>query len=466
MSRVHLVGIGGSGLSAIARVLLERGEVVSGSDLHPNALTGALAAAGATIYAGHRAENVHGADLVVVSSAISPANPEIAEALRLGIPVQKRSEFMGQLLRGKEAIAVAGTHGKTTTTAMIAAMLHRAGLAPSFIAGGIVPGLKVNARAGAGRYFVIEADEYDRMFLGIRPRLAVVTNIEWEHVDCYPCEDDVCQAFETFVGQIVPDGDVVVCQDSPMAVRTVLRATRTRPLSIVTYGVNEGADWQVDGCTANSLGGMTFTALQRGEKFGRFETAIPGMHNVSNALAAIAVGAILGLEPQVMGDSLRYFTGVERRFEVKGEVEGVIVIDDYAHHPTEIQATLQGARQRFPDRRVWAVFQPHTYSRIRAFLDEFSGAFSDADRVIVTDVYAAREQDDRTISGAMLAGRIVGPEAQYLGAVESAAQYLLDQVAAGDVVITLGAGDGYMIGEKLLDGLRQRSVVRSVCHEG
>ena len=465
MSRVHFVGIGGTGLSAIARVLLERGQTISGSDLRANALTEALEAAGAIIHIGHRAENVEGADQVIISSAISPDNPEIEEARRLGIPVLKRSEFLGQLLNGKETIAVAGTHGKTTTTAMIAAMLHRAGLAPSFIAGGIVPGLKVNARAGAGPYFVIEADEYDRMFLGMAPRVAVVTNVEWEHVDCYPCVEDVCQAFESFIGNVLPDGVVIVCQDSPTAVQTVLGVAGSRSLSIVTYGVEQDADWQVDALVTNSLGGTTFTALRNGQQFGRFETAIPGLHNVANALAAIAVGAILGIEPQVMGDSLRYFTGVARRFEIKGEVEGVTVIDDYAHHPTEIRATLRGARQRFPGRRVWAIFQPHTYSRIRTFLDEFTHAFCDADQVIVTDVYAAREVDDGSISGAALAGQIVGSATQHLGTIEAATQYLLDQVAPGDVVLTLGAGDGHLIGERLLAGLRQGETVRSMCHD-
>ena len=454
MSRVHLVGIGGTGLSAIARVLLERGVSVSGSDQHMNALTTRLSAGGAAIAEGHDAANVHGAGQVIVSSAISPDNPEVLEARRLGIPVLKRAEFMQHLLAGKQVVAVAGTHGKTTTTAMIAFILDQAGLDPSFIAGGVVPGLATNARAGRGAHFVIEADEYDHMFLGIHPWMAVITNIEWDHVDCYPCMDDVCRAFAEFAHHVDPEGCVLACQDDPTAVR-VMRdaldsADRERRPVLETYGLTAGADWQAESLTVNDLGGMRFSVARRGDRLGWFDTSIPGSHNVSNALATIAVAGRLGIAPPATAAALRAFTGVERRFEIKGTAAGVTVVDDYAHHPTEIRATLQGARQRYPGRRIWAVFQPHTYSRIKALFADFVDCFQDADHLVVTDVYAARELDDGSNIGAALARETRLPPATHCGTLDAATEFLANRTSQGDVVITLGAGDGYEIGERLL----------------
>jgi len=464
------VGIGGTGLSAIARVMLERGNFVSGSDLHPNALTEALVESGVRVDAGHSAENVRGADLVIVSSAVPADNPEIVEARRLGIPVLKRSEFMGRMLAGSQTIAIAGTHGKTTTTAMVALALNRAGMAPSFIAGSVIPQLKANAGVGDGLYFVVEADEYDGMFLGLRPHIAVITNIEWDHVDCYPCLDDVCRAFGEFIGNTVAGGTALVCADSAVALQTVQNVSQsrsdTRPMSVVTYGLQVAADWQAAGLTSNQLGGATFSVLQKGELLGQFDTAIPGAHNVSNALAAIAVGHMVGVDSQQIADALRTFHGVARRFEIKGEAAGVVVVDDYAHHPTEIRATLQGAGERFPGRRIWAVFQPHTYSRIAALFDEFTQCFSGADHVIVTDVYAAREMNDGGIGGGELAAQIVAPQVAHMGTIDEAAEYLLTYVEPGEVVITLGAGDGYLIGERVLAGLRQREKSWNKSHAG
>ena len=464
------MGIGGIGLSAIARVMLERGNSVSGSDLHPNALTEALGENGVHVDAGHSAENVRGADLVIVSSAVPADNPEIIEARRLGIPVLKRSEFMGRMLADSQTIAIAGTHGKTTTTAMVALVLNRSGMAPSFIAGSVIPELKANAGVGDGLYFVVEADEYDGMFLGLRPRIAVITNIELDHVDCYPCLDDMCEAFEEFIGNTVAGGTVLVCADGATALQTVQNVSRsrsdTRPMSVVSYGLHVVADWQADGLMPNQLGGTNFSVLQEGKLFGQFDTAIPGAHNVSNALAAAAVGHMVGVDPRQIADALRTFHGVARRFEIKGEAAGIVVVDDYAHHPTEIRATLQGAGERFPGRRIWAVFQPHTYSRTEALFDEFTQCFSGADHVIVTDIYAAREANKGAIGGAQLAAQIVAPQVVHMGTIDQASQYLLTYVEPGEVVITLGAGDGYMIGERVLAGLHQREELWNRSHAG
>ncbi|MGQ9666987.1 MAG: UDP-N-acetylmuramate--L-alanine ligase [Anaerolineae bacterium] len=458
MGRVHFVGIGGTGLSAIARVLLEQGEQVSGSDLQASALTAGLARQGAVVLIGHRAENVHGADVVVVSSAVHADNPEVEEARRRGIPVMKRAEFLGRLLAGRRVIAVAGTHGKTTTTAMIAWMLTSAGLEPGFIVGGEMVNLGTNARAGKSGYFVIEADEYDRMFWGLTPWLAVVTNIELDHVDCYPTLKEAREAYAVFLSRTLKDGAWLICSESRMAMEAALTAAQQYPQerpALFTYGWG-AADWRAELAGTSPAGGRRFWAHWQGQAFGPVELRVPGDHNVLNALAAVAVGRHLGLGIGHISAALESYVGVGRRFEVKGEAGGVTVVDDYAHHPTEIRATLGAARQRFPGRRIWAVFQPHTYSRTKALLAEFAHSFGDADGVIVTDIYAAREMDDGSVHASQLVEAMEGGKARYIGALDEARRYLLEHVKPGDVVITLGAGDGCRVGEELLAVLRAR----------
>jgi UDP-N-acetylmuramate--alanine ligase len=458
VGKLHFVGIAGTGISAIASVELQRGKQVSGSDLRANAATEALAAAGAQIYLGHSAEHVAGAERVIISSAIRPDNPEVLEARRLGIPVLKRADYLPQLIAGQRPIAIAGTHGKTTTTAMIASLLMRAGLDPSFIVGSYVPALGSNAHAGAGQFFVIEADEYDGMFLGLYPWVAVITNIELDHIDCYPTLDDARRAFRRFAGQTIADGLLLVCADNSAALEVAAQVHAGAPaLTIWTYGLHAPADWRAEDLLPNPCGGTHFGVRRAAARFAEFDVCVPGWHNVSNALAAIAVGAWLELEPALIAHVLREYRGAARRFELKGEAAGVTVIDDYAHHPTEIQATLSAARQRYAGRRIWAIFQPHTYTRTAAFLEEFAHSFAEADQVIVTDIYAAREPALPGVSSATLAARIAKPPARYIGALPSVTAYLLEQVRAGDVVITLGAGDGDTVGEELLAGLRQRS---------
>ncbi len=445
---IHLVGIGGIGLSAIARVLLGLGYTVSGSDQAATELTDALAAEGATIFIGHAAENMAGAELLLISSAIPPGNPEVEAAHAAGIPVVKRADFLGHLMAGRIGMAIAGTHGKATTAAMVASILDAAELDPSFIVGGVMADLQTNARAGRGDPFVIEADEYDSMFLGLRPKVAVVTIVEHDHPDCYPALADMMDAFRQFIAKLPLEGLLVACLDDPGA----YQLGRERELAgglVHWYGFQAEALWQaVDLRLAGCAG---FRVLQAGRELGAVHLNLPGRHNVLNALASLAVADWLGVPFGSASSALASFGGVARRFEKKGEVRGVTVVDDYAHHPTEIAATLAAARDRFSGRRTWAVFQPHTYSRTSALLDQFSNCFGDADEVIVLDIYAAREVDNLGVTTSDLVAGIAHPSAHHIGDRRQVVSYLLDRVQPGDVILTLGAGDGNMVGEWFLD---------------
>ena len=459
--RIHLVGIGGSGLSAIAGLLLERGYAVSGSDQLSNDATEELAARGATIYRDHHGRHVHGANLLLISSAVPVDNPEVVAARAIGIPVVKRSEFLGPLMEGLHGIGVAGTHGKTTTTSMIATILLRAGMDPSLIVGGRIEvgpaegmtSATIAARAGQGP-FIIEADEYDRMFLGLRLEIAVVTNVEWDHVDCYPTPGAFAAAFREFVGQLPSHGLLIVCADDPGAL--ALRDAVARGVSVQTYGLSPDADWQARNVHINAKGGLAAEAWLGGELVAELSLGVPGRHNVRNALAALAVAHWHGIKLRWAAAMLSDFKGAGRRFELIGEAGGVIVIDDYAHHPTEVAATLSAARLRYPTRRIWAVFQPHTYSRTQALLADYAHSFDDVDQVIFLDIYAAREKIDLGMRSPLLLQAVRHPGAQYIGAIGDAAEYLLTQVAPDDIVITLSAGDGNRVGQLVLAGLQAR----------
>jgi UDP-N-acetylmuramate--alanine ligase len=468
-TRIHLVGIGGSGLSAIAALLLELGFSVSGSDQRPNEATEELSRRGVTIFRGHHASQVAGADLVLISSAIPPNNPEVVAATAAGIPVLKRQEFLGPLMGGRHGIGVAGTHGKTTTTGMIAVVLLRAGLDPSFIIGskvavGPAEGMvsqTLAARAGQGP-FVIEADEYEGMFLGLRLEVAVVTNVEWDHVDCYPTPRAFADAFRQFVGQLPTGGLLLLCADDAGAL--ALRSAAPPGVTVQTYGLSPHANWQAHELSGNDRGGFDarvwfypdLETTRTGTPVSTLSLAIPGRHNVRNALAALAVADWHGISPKWAETMLRDFRGAGRRFEFIGEVNGVTVIDDYAHHPTEVAATLAAARLRFATRRIWAVFQPHTYSRTQALLHDFAHSFDDADRVLLLDIYPAREKIDLGMHSRILLEHMDHSGAQYLGDIEKAAAYLLENVAPEDVVITMSAGDANRVGQLLLLGLRQK----------
>ena len=461
MRRIHFIGIGGSGLSAIARLLKESGYEVTGSDRSLSPFAADLQNEGISIYLGHHPRNVGGADLVIRSSAIADDNPEVEAAKRAGIPVFKRSDFLGQLMSEKIGIAVAGTHGKTTTTAMIAWVLSAMKRDPSFIVGGTLNNLKVNAHAGKGDLFVIEADEYDRMFLGLKPRIEVVTNLEHDHPDIYPKFEDMYSAFQNFVDLLPLDGSLIVCAEDEGAV-TLLDYARHKGVNIVSYSVQgemtiNSPQWvQARTVKPNQRGGFDFSVMTNMSTFSstviHVSLQVPGEHNVLNALAVLAVVATLGLPLQEAADALGEFTGTGRRFEVRGVRNDVIVIDDYAHHPTEIRATLSGAKMRYPNRRIWAVWQPHTYSRTQTLFHEFSRAFADANEVLVTEIYASREAV-QGFSSAEVVSAMPHPSVRYTGTLADTKKYLLDHLRPGDVVIVLSAGDADQISTDLLQEL-------------
>lgn len=461
MTHVHFIGIGGSGLSAIARLLRESGYTVTGSDRAMSKFAADLQQAGATIYIGHHPRYVQGADWVVRSSAIPDDNVEVKAAQLAGIPVYKRADFLGKLMADKTGIAVAGTHGKTTTTAMLAFVLTEMGRNPSFIVGGTLKNYGVNARAGGGDLFVIEADEYDRMFLGLKPRIEVITNLEHDHPDCYPTYADIVSAFESFVALLPAPGTLIASiEDKGSA--DLLASARRLGHRVVAYTLQgdmtiQAQQWiQARNLKPNERGGFDFEATTN---FGEADSTkvslqVPGEHNVRNALATLAVVATLKMSIRDAAAALRRFAGTGRRFDIQGEQAGVTVVDDYAHHPTEIRATLAAARARYPGRRIWAVWQPHTYSRTKALYKEFVGAFGDADEIIVTEVYAAREPKE-DFSSKELVKAMKRRSARFVATTEDATEFLLKYVRPGDVVMVLSAGDADQISEDLLSALEK-----------
>lgn len=457
--RVHLIGVGGTGLSAIAQVLLEMGVQVAGSDRHANAATARLADQGAHIYLQQAAENLTAStpderpDVVLISSAVAAANPERQAAEALGLPIVKRADFLPALLAGRRLIAVAGAHGKTTTTAMCVQVLRHSGIDCGYIIGSEVPEFG-NGAAGSAPEFVLEADEYDHMFLGLKPQVAVITNVEWDHPDCYPTPASFRRAFMRFTDNVERDGVIISCADDPGAEQVHVYAP-TRGPRWITYGTGEQADLRATHLRPLPGSGIEADLSWWNAPAGHLELAVAGVHNVRNALAAVAVGAACELSTEQALHALASYHGSARRFEIKGEARHITVIDDYAHHPTEIEATLSAARQRYPERKIWAVFQPHTYSRTRHMLYRMGESFEAADQVIVLDIYAARERDDGSVSAAELVAGSPHPAIRHIATLHSAAEYLAQRVVPGDVVITLGAGDGYKVGEWLLERLSQ-----------
>ena len=449
--RVHFIGIGGAGISAIARVMFERGEIVKGSDRAESVYTTGLREAGIEVMIDHRPENVSGADLVIASSAIPDDNPEMVAARASGIPVFSRKEFLGELTANSQTVAVAGTHGKSTTSGMIAWILERAGQRPTFIVGAVLADLGTNAGAGDGPHFVIEADEYEEAFLGLEPSVAVVTNVEHDHPDCFPSPEDFHNVFVAFTARV--QDLLVVCLDDRGA-SSLERAGLER----LTYGLGEGAQWRADALRANDEGGMDFQLHCEGQTLGPVRNLLPGEHNVRNSLAALAVVDFLGVPLETAVHALAAYHGVQRRFQVLGRAQGVIMIDDYAHHPTEIISTLAGARRHYPQAEIWAVFQPHTFSRTKTLLDDLARAFGDADHVIVLDVFAAREKPDPEITGEIVARRIDHADVRHISGLVETTAYLIENVTTGSVVISLSAGDGNQVVLGLLDELQSRGM--------
>ena len=456
--QIHIVGIGGTGMSAVARVLLGRGYRVSGSDRQLNDLTAALQAAGAQVYEGHAAENLGAAEAVVISSAVPADNPEVAAARARGIPVHKRRDILGALMADRIGVAVAGTHGKTTTTSMIVHLLVLASQDPTYIVGGVVITTGQNAGVGQGAAFVIEADEYDHMFLGLRPRLAVITSIEHDHPDLFPTLDSLLDDFRQFAALVPADGRLIVCADDPLALQI---GQGQGAAQLMTYGLHAPeSDWRAVDVRPDSGGGMAFTLQAPGQPEGLpVRLGVPGTHNVQNALAALAVVDALGVPLADAIEALARFRGAGRRFEVRGQAGGVTVIDDYAHHPTAIQVTLAAARAAYPAARLWAVWQPHTFSRLRTLFDDFAAAFSpsDVDHVLVTDVYAAREARTPGPDVPDLIGRMAHPAVRHTPTLTDTLEVLAAEVQPGDVVLILSAGDAPQVGADLLARLEARA---------
>ncbi len=450
----HLVGIGGAGMSAIARVLLGRGFVVSGSDKQRNGYTAALQQEGAIVYQGHKAGQIGGADALVISSAVPPDNPEAAAAQAQGIPVLKRADLLGHLMVDNIGVAIAGTHGKTTTTGMAAQILLHAGLEPTVIVGGTIPAWGTNGRAGDGDYFVVEADEYDHMFLGLRPEVIVLTNLEHDHPDIFATPADYEDAFRRFVG-LLPENGRLIANADDVGVTRLLANLNLPDVEITTYGLEESAQYSALDLRPNPLGGTDFLVEYDSDILGLARLRLPGRHNVSNALAAIIVALDAGVDFNDIRQALAEFGGVGRRFQIVGELGDVTVIDDYAHHPTEIRATLAAARQRFPGRRLWAVWQPHTYSRTKLYLPDFAASFGDADKVIALDIFRSRETDTLGMDTAVVIAAMNHPHAIHIPGRRQAADYILERALPGDVVITLGAGDGDEVGRWILAGLKE-----------
>ena len=441
LSRVHFVGIGGAGMSGISEILLEYKLAVSGCDQASSEVTDRLRRLGATVYEGHSASHLDEVELVVISSAVADANPEVQEARRRGIPVVRRAEMLGELMRLKYGIAVAGTHGKTTTTSLVGTVLTEAALDPTVIVGGRLRLSGTGARLGRSQYLVAEADEFDRSFLRLTPVIAVITTIDRDHLDTYRDLEEIGDAFVSFAGRVPFFGRVIVCLDDPQ-VRHILPRIADR--RIVTYGLSPQADLSAVDIEAHSWGSRFAVRSLRGGLLGEIEMPMPGRHNVANALAAVGVGLTLRIGWDAIAAAIAGFKGVHRRFEPMGSWRGAAVVDDYAHHPTEVAATLDAARQTFPKARVHAVFQPHLFSRTRDLAGDFGNALLGADRAVVTDVYPSREAPLAGVTGELVveAARQSGHRnVVYCRDWRDVPPVLAAEVAAGDVVLTLGAGD-------------------------
>jgi UDP-N-acetylmuramate--alanine ligase len=452
---VHFVGIGGIGMSGLAEILLEMGYRVSGSDLRNSPITDGLAQRGAVIYQGHDAANVGDAKGVVVSSAVREGNPEVAEARRRGIPVIPRGELLAELMRLKFGIAVAGSHGKTTTTSMVAAILTHAGLDPTVVVGGRVGMMGgANARLGKSDYLVVESDESDGSFLKLAPILAVVTNIDREHLDHYANLDRIRRAFAEFVGKVPFYGAAILCMDDEN-VQQMLPDVNRR---VITYGTTAQADLRISHSSPGHMGSQ-FHLEFRGRDLGCFRVHVPGAHNVLNAAAAVAVGLELEIPVETIREGLGQFTGVDRRFQVRGVERGITVIDDYGHHPTEIRATLAAARE-CRIQRIHVLFQPHRYTRTHALLDEFARSFHQADSVFVLDIYAASEIPIEGVTSQALVERVQAfghRRAHYAGAMDAGIAAVIEAAREGDAILTLGAGSVAQAGDMILDRLRRRT---------
>lgn len=446
---IHFIGIGGISMSGLAEILMREGFRISGSDAHESALTDHLQAAGAKVIYGQAAENItDDIDLVVYTAAVHADNPEFAECVRRGIPMMSRAELLGQIMKNYgAAVAVSGTHGKTTTTSMVTEILLAAEKDPTISVGGILHSIGGNIRVGGPELFVTEACEYTNSFLSFFPTMEIILNVEADHLDFFKDLEDIRHSFRLFAEKLDEKGILIINGD----IKDYEQISGNLPCRVITFGHSSKNDYSAAEIQYDAFARPTFTLLKQGEKAGTITLGVPGEHNVYNALAAIAAATELGISDAAIAQGLLHFTGTDRRFEKKGEVNGITIIDDYAHHPQEIAATLKAAHN-YPHKKLWCVFQPHTYTRTKAFLDEFAKALSAADAVVLADIYAARETDTLGISSADIASRIekMGTEVYYFPSFEEIEAFLLKNCSTGDLLITMGAGDIVKVGEKLL----------------
>jgi UDP-N-acetylmuramate--alanine ligase len=448
---IHFVGIGGIGMSGIAELLLNLGYKVSGSDLSLSDITRRLESLGGSIFKGHSEEQIQKADVVVVSSAVSAENPEVVAAHRASIPVIPRAEMLAELMRLKYSVAIAGAHGKTSTTSIVATVLGKGGLDPTVVIGGKLKSIGSNAILGGGDFIVAEADESDGSFLKISPTIAVVTNIDREHLDFYRDLDHIKEVFLSFIEKIPFYGLAVLCLDNE-PIQSLIPKIQKR---FTTYGMSTQADFKAKDVVFEGLRSH-FTVDHLGTSLGKITLNLPGIHNVYNSLASIAVGFELDIPFDVIKSALQTAEGVQRRLEIKGEKRGIIVVDDYGHHPTEIKATLQAARECWPDKRIAVVFQPHRYTRTRALFEEFTTAFYQSDLLVVLPIYAAGEKKIEGVKGIALFEEIQRhghKDVVYMDGLEAAVSHLKDILTENDILLTLGAGDVWKVGEMLLDVL-------------
>lgn len=449
--QIHCIGIGGIGLSAIAEILINRGYKVTGSDMRESDITKRLTKDGAHIFLGHRAENVEGADLVVYSAAVAGDNPEIVRAKELDIPIASRAEILGLLMSEYESsIAISGTHGKTTTTSMVSLILNHAQKDPTILVGGNLPEIGGNVRVGNSRHFVTEACEYMDSFLSLKPKIEIILNIDSDHLDYFKDIDHIASSFEKFASLVPEDGTIIAYDANPF----VSSVVKDRP-NVITFGFHETCDYYVSDITFNTDGMPGFNVNHGGQNLCSIQLAIPGEHNILNSLAAFACCHILGVSIEDMVETLNSFKGTERRFDVMGVTSGGIkIIDDYAHHPTEIKATLSAVRN-MKHNKLWCLFQPHTYTRTMALFDDFAESFADADKVVLAEIYAAREKNIYQISSKGLVDKIKeaypGKEVYFFEDFERIASFVYNNGQEGDLVITMGAGDIYKAGELILE---------------
>jgi UDP-N-acetylmuramate--alanine ligase len=452
-ARVHFVGIGGSGMSGIARIMASRGAEVSGSDLHDSSTLNGLRSLGATIHIGHSRANIKSADLVIKSSAIPASNPELEEAQSRGIPILERAAALAQLMIGTRSVAVAGTHGKTTTTSMLTVALQHSGLDPSFAIGATVSNSGTNAHQGSGNTFIVEADESDGSFTAYKPLGAIITNIELDHVDNFATLAQIDQIFDDFVATIRPDGFLVLCIDDPGALRLMERVKKKgSSISISTYGIDSDADLRLDRIHLQPKSAEARVSY-KGRVLGQMELAITGRHNLLNACAALLAGLELGANANDLIKGLALFSGARRRFEIKGISRGITVIDDYGHHPTEIKATLESARIYAQSGRVLTVFQPHRYSRTQVFASEFAKALSASDYTYLLEIYPASEKEIPGVSSLLISKEMASSNHSYQPSMPEVVEAVAKMAKSGDLILTLGAGDVSSLGKLILEAI-------------